>query len=85
MKQAKKWDFEKIEYETVELSDKCSVFEMDLEKKVECPGCGKMIAVGDGYTSQRYHTDLGFGYIVCFKCYGQEFKELLNCLKELKK
>lgn len=85
MKTAQKWGFEKIECEPVEISDKCSAYEIDMETKVECPGCGKMIAFGDGYPSMRYKTDLGFGYIVCSKCYGKEFKELLNCLKELEK
>lgn len=85
MKSAQKWDFKKKEYEPVEISDKCSVYDMNLRKKVECPGCGKVIALRDGYTSMCYQTYLGFGYIVCSKCYGKEFEELLNCLKELQK
>lgn len=75
MKRAQKWDFEKKEYEHVEISDKCSAYEIDWETKVECPGCGKMIAFGDGYTSKRYHTDLGFGFCVCVDCYEKEWEE----------
>ncbi len=85
MKSAQKWDFAKREYEPVEISDKCSAYEIDMETKVECPGCGKMMALGDGHISGQYYTDLGFGYIVCSKCYGKEFKGTLNCLKEFKK
>lgn len=85
MKKAQKWDFNKKEYESVEISDKCSVYDMNLRKKVECPACGKMIAFGDGYASGQYHTDLGFGYTVCSKCYGKELQEALKRLKELQK
>ena len=82
MKQAKKWDFEKRKLESVEISDKCSAYEIDMETKVECPGCGKMIAFGDGYTSMRYQTDLGFGYCVCADCNEKEWKEDWKYIKE---
>lgn len=82
MKSVQKWDFNKREYKTVEISDKCSAYEIDMETKVECPGCGKIIAYGDGYTSRQYHTNLGFGYCVCAKCYGKELKEEFNYIKE---
>lgn len=75
----------KNECQPVELSDKCSTYEIDMKTKVECPACGKMIAFGDGYASGQYHTDLGFGYTVCSKCYGKELQEALKRLKELQK
>lgn len=56
MKSVQKWDFEKRKLESVEISDKCSAYEIDMETKVECPGCGEIIAYGDGYTSRRMTT-----------------------------
>lgn len=84
MRTAQKWDFEKRKLESVEISDKCSAYEIDMEKKVECPGCGKMIFFGNGFTSRRYHNDLGFGYSVCADCYKKELEEVLKFRKEQK-
>lgn len=85
MKSALKWDFEKREYEPVDISDKCSVYEIDMKTKVECPGCGKVIAFGDGYTSMRYHTYGGFGFCVCADCCDKEWEEELQYKKEKSK
>lgn len=81
---AQKWDFEYKKYKIVDISDNCSFCEMDFEKKVECPGCGKMITYGKGYTSRRYHNYTGFGYCVCVECYEKELKEDLHYIKESK-
>lgn len=82
MRTAQKWDFEKRKYETVEISDNCSTFEFGLERKVECPGCGKMITYGEKYTSRQYYTDYGLGFCVCSDCKEKEWEEELQYKKE---
>lgn len=75
MLKVKKWDFTKHIYEDVEIPEGCSLYESDMDKTVICPGCGQRFRCGDGYTSKRYHTEHGFGYSVCAKCYEKEVKE----------
>ncbi len=72
MARAKRWDFEKHQYEEVDIPDKASAFQANMDTKVECAECGRKIAFGDGYTSRRIHTNLGLGYAVCKRCYNLE-------------
>lgn len=46
-----------------------SCYEADMNKVVSCASCGKKILYGNGYTSHRIHTNMGFGYAVCERCY----------------
>ena len=75
-----KWNYEKHAYEEHEIpSDwKCITYSPDMEEIVNCPHCGEEIKVGDSYTSMEFHTPYGFGYLVCRKCYDEEFKRRME-------
>lgn len=46
---------------------------MDMEEKIKCPSCGKMVAYGDCYTSKEYYFPGGvFGLNVCPECHVKE-------------
>lgn len=66
-----KWDSKKKKYNKVNIpSDwKISTFEFDMNTIVNCVNCGKEVVFGDGYTSRRYHTEMGMGYSECEECY----------------
>lgn len=70
----KKWNYKTLEYEeyTVPKSWKVKTFSTDMEEKVNCASCGKLMEYGDGYTSRIIHTKNGFGYVVCEDCYKKE-------------
>lgn len=80
MTKAMKWNFDKHEYEEVEISDDCCIFTENMQQMVECPSCGQKHKFGAGYASRQYHNRYGFAYSVCEKCYD---KELENVRKEL--
>ena len=65
----KKWISQKHQYEECEISDNCSLFEVDMDKEIDCCSCGKKIKFGDGFTSRVYHNNFGFGYVECEECY----------------
>lgn len=71
-----KWNYEKHNYEDYEIPDDWYVttFEMDMDKIVHCPHCGRQGKFGDTYTSLEIHTPIGIGYSVCEDCYEQEWK-----------
>ena len=71
---ARKWDFKKHEYNSYELPEGASCYEVDLERKVACGSCGKPMIFGNGYTSRQIHTVHGMGYCVCDKCYEKEWQ-----------
>ena len=74
MKNVKKWNFKKHEYEDAEIDDRCSMYEVDMEAIVKCPNCNEDVKFGDCYTSRQYHNNYGLGYAVCPKCYEIERK-----------
>lgn len=74
MKEAKRWDFFKREYTTVQIEDDCKTFSDDMDEEVTCPNCRKKFKFGDGYTSRRWHRAGGMGYIVCSNCYEEEWQ-----------
>lgn len=76
----KKWNFKTLEYEeyTVPANWKVKTFSTDMEEKVNCAACGKLMEYDDGYTSRTIHTINGFGYAVCEDCYDKERKEELD-------
>ena len=75
----KKWNFKTLEYEEYTVPDdwKVKTFSTDMEEKVNCAVCGKLMEYGDGYTSRTIHTKNGFDYVVCEECYDKERKEEL--------
>ena len=75
-----KWNYKTKEYEeyTVPDSWKVKTFSTDMEEKVNCAACGKVMEVGDGYTSRTIHTINGFGYLVCERCYNKEINRELT-------
>lgn len=44
-----------------------------MKEIVNCPHCGKELEYGNCYTSLEIHTEMGFGYGVCEKCYEEEW------------
>lgn len=72
---AKKWDFKTKEYYEYELPEHACLLSDDMIKVIACAECGRKMLFGDGYTSKQIHTELGFGYAVCEKCYEKEWKE----------
>lgn len=71
---ALKWDFEKNEYDEIEISDDACLIAWDMDEQITCPGCEKVIQFGDGYTSLQIHGRGGFGYTVCKECYRKELE-----------
>lgn len=69
-----KWNINKHEYEEIEIFDNWNVktYSDDMEEKINCASCGKVLEIGDSYTSLEIHTNAGFGYGVCEKCYNKE-------------
>lgn len=45
---------------------------------VNCAQCGKQLPHGDAYCSLEVHSDGGFGYDVCSKCYLGEMQRKLS-------
>lgn len=73
---ARKWNEEKREYKPYELPEGASCYEVDMDRVVNCARCGGAMLFGNGYTSKQIHTEMGFGYCVCEKCYEEEWEEL---------
>ena len=77
MKTVNEWDFSKREYKERQLPEdwNASLYEADMEKKINCASCGEVVLYGDCYTSRKIHSSHGFGYSVCEKCYEKEKEE----------
>lgn len=71
----RKWNYKKHTYESYEIPDNwnCKTFSIDMKEIINCPHCGRKLKYGDSYTSLEIHTDMGFGYGVCEKCYQNEW------------
>ena len=76
----KKWNPDAKEYEPHEVPDdwKLPLYSNNMDELINCVHCGKTITFGDGYTSQRYHTDSGYGYYECNACYFAYVKERIH-------
>ena len=72
---ARKWNPKTREYHDYELPDGACLYSDDMDKEIACAKCGQKMTFGDGYTSRQIHTEYGFGYAVCEKCYEKEWKE----------
>lgn len=72
----KRWNRKKHIYEDYEIPNEWNVktYSTNMEEKINCAQCGKLLAYGNCYTSLEVHTEIGFGYGVCEKCYEKEWK-----------
>lgn len=77
MRTINKWNFKQEKYlpHNIPANRRISCFESDMDLTIDCAGCGTPMAYGDGYTSRVFHTQHGFGYIVCSDCYSKEWEE----------
>lgn len=71
-----KWNYKTHEYNNYVVPDDWNVktYSRDMNEKINCAQCGRKIKIGDSYTSLEIHTNIGFGYGVCEKCYEKEWK-----------
>lgn len=74
-----KWNNKKHKYENYEIPDDWNVktYSTNMREKINCVHCGKELEFGDCYTSLEVHTEMGFGYGVCEKCYNKEVLAIL--------
>lgn len=77
VKLLQKWNFVTREYEYYPVPAEWeTVVIADLDKEVNCAGCGKKLRYGECYCSTQIHTEFtGFGYAVCRDCYRKEWRE----------
>ena len=75
-----KWNEKKRVYLPYEVPDNWNVkFNSDdMDEIVNCAHCGQKIKFGECFTSRQIHTDIGFGYGVCGKCYEIEIAVYQN-------
>ena len=66
-----KWNWEKKEYDKYYVPKEwvMILFSNDMEVKVNCAQCGKVLEYGQCYTSLEVHNNHGFGFGVCEECY----------------
>lgn len=69
---AGKWNYKTKKYDEYELPEKTFLFSNDMDKKVACASCSKVLIYGSCYTSKEIHNPDGFGYPVCKDCYDIE-------------
>ena len=71
-----KWNYKTHSYisEIIKGDYLFSLYETDMEKRVNCPHCKKEIRYGESYVSLEYHNEIGIGMAVCEKCYNEEWK-----------
>lgn len=74
---ARKWNFNKKEYEAYKLPDGASMFEADMTKQISCAACGHEVEYGTSYTSRQIHNEYGLGFMVCSSCYDNE-KDMMS-------
>lgn len=73
-----KWNYKWGKYDKVEVPDlNYKIYSTDMNEIVNCPHCKREFEYGYGYTSKEFHTDYGFGYAVCEKCYAKEFADFV--------
>lgn len=70
-----KWNYKEHIYKHYKIPDdwNCKTYSNDMEEVINCPHCGRKLKFGNSYTSLEIHTDSGFGYGVCGKCYQDEW------------
>lgn len=75
VREIQKWNYKKHEYEKYNIPTNWNVktYSKDFNEKINCASCGRKIEYGDSLTSLEIHTNIGFGYCVCEKCYEKEW------------
>jgi len=66
-----KWNFEKHEYEEIINTWGISLIH-ELGEMTICANCKEPLLFDNGYTSNQWHSKVGFGYSVCEKCFEAE-------------
>ena len=62
-------DFERGRSAEVDIPATCRPWRYTNEHTAcTCPGCGRPMRVGEGYESEEYTTQRGYGYTVCWEC-----------------
>jgi hypothetical protein len=74
MREAKKWNYAKHQYEPYVLPDNAEFYTEDMDKTIQCASCGKYLIFGRAYASGQIHTAHGLGFSVCEDCYEHERK-----------
>jgi hypothetical protein len=71
-----KWNNKKRKYEDYKVPEGwyCPLYTEDMYKYINCCQCGKVLQVGDCYTSLEVHNHIGLGYGVCPECYEKEWE-----------
>lgn len=75
---AGKWNTSTESYDPYTLPEGATLFEVDLDKIINCARCGQKRVYGVCYTSKQIHNRAGWGYAVCPKCYQKELREELS-------
>jgi len=71
----KRWNYKTHKYDLVKVPEADYIVYTDnMEQLVTCPHCGKQFKYENSYTSLEFHTNAGFGYPVCVKCYEKEWE-----------
>ena len=80
MKVYQKWNYETHKYDDYLVPDDkiLKTYSNDMNEIVNCCQCLKEMTFGEGYTSMEVHTNMGFGYCVCGKCYEEEMQRRRN-------
>lgn len=76
----KKWNYRIKDYVDYEIPNDWNllVYSNSMDTKCNCASCGKIIRVGNSYTSQEIHTKHGWGYLICQLCMTKEMERKNN-------
>lgn len=69
-----KWNYRIKDYVDYEIPNDWNVliYSNSMDTECNCASCGKLIRVGNSYTSQEIHTKHGWGYLICQICMAKE-------------
>lgn len=69
-----KRDINKKEYNNYSIPKEwyCPLILQDMDTIINCTSCWKKVTYWECYTSRLIHTENGFWYPVCDKCYWKE-------------
>lgn len=72
-----KWNYEKRKYEPYNVPKdwNCKTYSKDMNEKINCVHCGKIIEFGYSYCSITVHDSFGMAYMVCKECNRQQLLE----------
>lgn len=71
-----RWNYETREYDATPRPAEWNIplYSEQMDLLINCVNCGKVIELGNGYTSQEWHNHAGLGYSVCESCHEVESK-----------